>query len=127
MQRVDDDPPIVNKRAFLFRLASNLATDHLRATRRHDALFEAGDATADIAANEPDAETRLLDREKVIRLAAVVEQMPLRCRQVFVLIKLEELSVAQTAVRLGVSQDMVRKHLRHALQICHKSLSDRPA
>ncbi|WP_313436440.1 sigma factor [Novosphingobium sp.] len=31
VQRVGDDPPIVNERAFLYRLATNLATDHVRA------------------------------------------------------------------------------------------------
>ena len=70
---------------------------------------------------------RSLDREKVRRLAAAVEGMPLRCRQVFVLIKLDDLSVPETAVRLGISQDMVRKHVRHALQICRRSLIDPPA
>lgn len=31
VQRVGDDPPIFDKRAFLYRLATNLATDHVRA------------------------------------------------------------------------------------------------
>lgn len=30
VQRIDDDLPIRSKRSFLFRLASNLATDHVR-------------------------------------------------------------------------------------------------
>lgn len=127
VQRVEDDPPIVNKRAFLFRLARNLAVDHARAERRHGALFGTNMDTRHVPSEEPSAETRLLDREKVRRLAAAVELMPLRCRQVFVLIKLDELSVPETAERLGISQDMVRKHVRHALQICHGSLSDPPA
>lgn len=127
VQRVDDDPPIVNKRSFLFRLARNLAVDHVRAERRHRTLFEADMDAWHVPSDEPSAETHLLDREKVQILAAAVERMPLRCRQVFVLIKLDDLSVAETAARLGISQDMVRKHVRHALQICHRSLSNPPA
>jgi DNA-directed RNA polymerase specialized sigma24 family protein len=53
VQRVEDDPPIANKRAYLYRLAANLATDQLRATRRHDALFEASDAPADASSPPP--------------------------------------------------------------------------
>lgn len=34
VQRVQDHPPIVNKRSFLFRLAHNLAIDYPRAERR---------------------------------------------------------------------------------------------
>jgi len=30
VQRIENEPPIANKRAFLFRLASNRATDHVR-------------------------------------------------------------------------------------------------
>lgn len=124
VQRVGDDPPIANKRSFLFRLARNLAIDHNRAEHRQKALFVSGVDSTHVASPEPGVETRLLDQEKVRRIAAAVEQMPLRCRQVFVLIKLDELSVAETAGRLGISEDMVRKHVRHALRICHQSLTD---
>jgi RNA polymerase sigma factor (sigma-70 family) len=123
VQRVEDHPPILNKRSFLFRLASNLAVDHVRSARRHDSLFAGDVDTSHVPSTEPSPEVRLLDQEKVRRITAIVETMPLRCRQVFVLIKLDELSVAETATRLRISQDMVRKHIRHALQICHHALA----
>ncbi|MFT4025638.1 MAG: sigma factor [Novosphingobium sp.] len=34
VQRIADDPPIANKRAYLYRLASNLAIDHLKGEAR---------------------------------------------------------------------------------------------
>jgi len=127
VQRIDDDPPIANKRSYLFRLARNLAVDHIRGEGRYNAMFEAGVDTSDIRCPEPIVEARLLDREKLELIAAAIERMPLRCRQVFVLVKFDELSVAETAQRLGISEDMVRKHIRHALQLCHHALSDEPA
>lgn len=126
IQRIEDEPPIVNKRSFLFRLASNLAIDHLRAERRRNALFTDDTAAASIAAADPDAETRLLDMEKLRQLDAVVATLPLRCRQVFVLIKIDELGIPETAARLGISEDMVRKHIRHALRLCHAALYGSP-
>ena len=122
IQKVEDEPPIVNKRSFLFRLASNLAIDHLRAERRKDALFTGDDAAATVPAPEPDAEKRLLDMEKLRLLDAAVATLPLRCRQVFVLIKIDELSVPEAARQLGISEDMVRKHIRHALTLCHAAI-----
>lgn len=124
IQKVEDDPPILNKRSFLFRLASNLAIDHLRSQKRRETLFADDALSATIPANEPDAETRLLDREKLVLLTAAVETMPIRCRQVFVLIKIDELSISETAICLSISEDMVRKHIRHALKLCHAALHD---
>ena len=126
IQKVEDEPPIVNKRSFLFRLASNLAIDHLRAERRKDALFTSDEAAGGVAAPEPNAETRLLDLEKLRLLDAAVATLPLRCRQVFTLIKIDELSIPETARRLGISEDMVRKHIRHALSLCHAALYGAP-
>ncbi|KTR83728.1 RNA polymerase subunit sigma-24 [Novosphingobium barchaimii] len=123
VQTIRHHPPIANKRSFLFRLASNLAIDHLRASRRYDAIFSADADGSYMPSAVPSAETRLLDREKLRRIAAAVETMPLRCRQVFVLIKVEERSVAEAAGQLGISQDMVRKHIRHALVLCHRALA----
>lgn len=123
VQSVREHPPIVNMRSFLFRLASNLAIDHLRASSRHNAVFPADADVTDIPSTTPSVEARLLDQEKLRRIAAAVETMPLRCRQVFVLIKVEERSVAEAAGQLGISQDMVRKHIRHALVLCHRALA----
>lgn len=124
VQMIADHPPILNKRSFLFRLASNVALDYVRAARRHDDLFIGGVDPSQVASREPNIETRLLDQEKVHHIARIVETMPLRCRQVFTLIKIDGTSVTETASRLGISQDMVRKHIRHALQICHQALTD---
>lgn len=126
IQRVEDHPPIRNKRSFLFRLARNLAIDHVRGQRREGEMFVSGADGSAVAAIEPSAETRLIDQERVRHIAAAVERMPLRCRQVFVLTRLDELSVAETAARLAISQDMVRKHIRHALMLCHQALADAP-
>ncbi|MCC2603164.1 RNA polymerase sigma factor [Sphingopyxis yananensis] len=124
IQRVEDYPPIINKRAYLFRLVSHLSIDHLRALQRHDKLFQSGEVHPELGDGQPDAERQLLDKEQLVRLGEAVEQLPLRCRQVFQLIKVDELTISATATRLGISQDMVRKHIRHALKHCHQYLRD---
>lgn len=123
VQRIEDHPPIINKRSFLYRLARNLAIDHVRSEKRIGEVVEAGADVHHVPSDEPSAETRLLDQEKVRRISRAVAEMPLRCRQVFVLIKFDDLSVPDAAQRLGISQDMVRKHIRHALLLCHQALA----
>lgn len=124
IQRVEDHPPVINKRAYLFRLISHLSIDHLRSVQRHDKLFQSGEAFHDRPDDQPDAERQLLDKEKLAQLHEAVEKLPPRCRQVFQLIKIEERTIGETATQLGISQDMVRKHIRHALLLCHQYLHD---
>lgn len=124
VQRVEDDPPIVNKRAFLYRLATNLATDHVRAAVRHGKLFETGELPLDIKADTPSAETRMVDRERLQRLEAALEELPLRCRQVFTLRRIDGLSADEVAERLGITLNAVAKHVRIAVRHCHARLQD---
>lgn len=124
VQRVEDDPPIVNKRAFLYRLATNLATDHVRAATRHGKLFEGGDLPLDVSANTPSAETRLVDRERLQRLEAALEELPLRCRQVFTLRRIDGVPADEVAQRLGITLNAVAKHVRIAVRHCHSRLQD---
>jgi RNA polymerase sigma-70 factor (ECF subfamily) len=116
VQRVQDDPPIMNKRAFLNRLATNLATDWLRAEKRHDALFEVIDPAPEVACEAPLIDRQMLDREQLERLMAGVEELTPRCRQVFLMRKFEELQVNEIARRLGITRSMVARHMENALR-----------
>lgn len=118
IQRVEDHPPITDKRGFLYRLILNLATDQRRAALRQDRLFEAGDLPEDVACLAPDAETILINRDLLARMGKVIEELPPRCREVFVMRKIDGLSPAEIATRLGITTNMVAKHVRIALLHC---------
>ncbi|MFT3966178.1 MAG: sigma-70 family RNA polymerase sigma factor [Sphingobium sp.] len=122
VQRVEDEPPIVNKRAFLYRLTANLATDQARGDRRHGALFEPGELPEDVADDQPSAETRMMDQERVRRFEAALEELPLRCRQVFTLRRIDGLPADEVARRLGITLNAVAKHVRIAVRHCHQRM-----
>ncbi|WP_231923353.1 RNA polymerase sigma factor [Sphingobium cloacae] len=126
VQRIDDDPPILNKRAFLNRLATNLATDWLRAEKRHDALFEMFDPTPDVPSDTPSIDRQMLDSERMRRFEAALEELPLRCRQVFVLRRIDGLTPGEVAARLGITVNAVAKHVRIAVRHCHARMQDDP-
>ncbi|OAI11670.1 MULTISPECIES: RNA polymerase sigma factor [Methylomonas] len=106
-----------NPRALMHRIAANLATDYERRDAVRDRYLaksdELPDWVAETEARQPD---RLLAaRQRLGRLVAAVEGLPPKCRRVFEMRKFEELSQAEIAERLGISRNMVEKHLRNAL------------
>jgi len=124
VQRVEDEPPIVNKRAFLYRLTTNLATDHVRADRRHGALFEAGELPVEVSDAAPSADKALLDREELATLMAALDELPPRTREIFMLRKFDELPVSEIAERFDLSRSSIAKLLQGALLHCDARLHE---
>ncbi len=106
---------IAEPEALLRTTASNLVKDHLRRrkTERKYLDFER-DAGNEPAQNAwPDAGLEAEARLKL--LVQAVQQLPPRCRQVFMMRRFEDLHQEEIARRLGISRNMVEKHLRLAL------------
>lgn len=124
IQRIEDDPPILHKRAYLYRLTANLATDRIRAERRYDALFGPEEAEWDVPMDAPSAERQLLDREQLDRLMRAVDELSPKCREVFILRKLEDMPVKDICERLGIKRSMVSRHLDNALRHLYARMQD---
>lgn len=92
----------------------NLAADHLR--RRRIAPFVAGIEHLDyIADNRPSVEDTVLSRDELRRLQEIIDTLPPRCRQVFLLSRLEGLTYVEIAKRLDISPKTVFSHMVTAL------------
>lgn len=117
VQRIADDPPILHKRAFLLRLARNLAIDWTRAERRRERLnAEARDILAgDQDQPGPDRIVHSLVVLRRVRVAAAA--MPEPTRTIFRLNRFEGLSQVAIAQRQGISTTKVENHIRRALAI----------
>lgn len=91
-------------RAFLFRIAVNLARSEERRRRRWQLLvpFGLGEPEEIVAASEPSSEDDLLARERDSLLARAVAELPLRFRLPLVLHELEGLPFEETAAACGV-------------------------
>jgi RNA polymerase sigma-70 factor (ECF subfamily) len=100
--------------AYLFRIASNLLSDHYR--RRARTLLNLEITPDDVRfAVAPDQEhaCHLADLQE--RLAAALAVLPDRCRQVFVMRRFRNMSTPAIASELGISHRMVQKHLTRAM------------
>lgn len=107
---------IVDDRSYLYRTARNLAIDHVRRIDRHRTDLETHEGLAGIPEDRPDAERIVDGRQRLERLRAIVEELPMRTRRVFVLNRVEGLTYEEIATKLGISVSSVQKHLTHALQ-----------
>lgn len=125
VQRIEDDPPILNKRAYLFRLATNLATDRRRAETRYGELI---DTTAELPEHVPtdrvSADQLMIDRENLDRMMSAVDELAPRIREIFILRKVDELPMEEVARRMDMSRSMVTRYLQQALRHCMARLTD---
>jgi len=112
--------PVGQPRAFLHRTATNLAFDHLR----HAKVVERHEESQ---AHEeeplhPSTESEVSKAQWLEMLRQAVSELPPRCREAFVLHKLQGLSYREVAETLGISQSAVEKHVAKGLLHCRAKL-----
>lgn len=123
---VEHDPAvrIDNPLAFLHRVIGNLTIDRLRELEVRTRGTETDEPSAEIADHAPGNEAILLGRQRLALLMQAVDELPPRCREVFILRKLRHLEYDDIAHRMGISRNMVEKHLRKALLHCQARLAE---
>jgi len=106
-------------RAYLFKVATNLARDRFR--RRRESSID--DASANELASGEDPPEVVVDfgRGLAIVKRTILELKP-RCRRVFLLRVAEELDYEAIAARLGISKRTVEREMQHALEVCQRRL-----
>ena len=114
IQAVRDDPPIDNPRAYLLRLAHNVAIDHIQGDRRQRDVHAEAMALLHRGVDEISGERILLARDELIRVERVISALPAATREMFLLSRMDGMPQREIAARVGVSRPTVEKHLRRA-------------
>jgi RNA polymerase sigma-70 factor (ECF subfamily) len=118
-QRFDTvvDPP-----AFLQRIAANLSLDFARRRKTETSYLQYVDYFLDAPSPDATPEEALTHKRKSQRLAAAIEALPPRCREVFLMGVFEDIPMSEAARRLRISDRMARKHMANALRRCRAAL-----
>lgn len=111
-------------RAFLMQIAKNIIIDRLR----RDAIVHIY-AVADldelaVADSGPSPERVALARSELKWVLGMVAHLPERCRQVFRARKIQGLSQHDTALSLGVSENIVEKETIRGLKLISDMVSE---
>ncbi len=108
----------------IFRIASNLANDLSRRRRRHHATDHCSADLVLLASEEPSQERHVQARQQLDRLYAAIERLPPKCRQVFLLNRVDHMTYPQIARHCGISASMVEKHITRALAALREQVGD---
>jgi RNA polymerase sigma factor (sigma-70 family) len=106
-----------NTKAFLLATARNYLIDRMRQQRVVSIETAADMDDLGIALDEPGADRVLIAREELRRLQIALDQLAPRCREAFVLGRIEGLSRREIAARMGISESTVRQHLMQGMRV----------
>lgn len=105
-------------RAFLFTIARRLALDHVR-RERISPIDSLGHLGALSVVEEREGVVESVGRQERIQLlAAAIATLPARCRDVFIVYKIEGVPRKEAAARLGLSEKTVEAHTARAMRHC---------
>lgn len=116
---------IYNPRAFLFRIAANLASTHRTQARRRSEVIDELNELLSSDVDEATPERHILAADELARVAVVLQSLPERTRQILVWHRYDGIQQNEIARSLGISTTAVEKHLRKALALMAEAV--RPA
>jgi RNA polymerase sigma-70 factor (family 1) len=122
MAHHDNIVALRSPRSYLFRIARNLVTDLLRArnTRlKYTTSVDIEEQVAPVKTPEEAVDSR--ERQKLVQKA--LAELPPRCREVFILHRLENLTYRQIATQLDISPRTVEHHVANAVFHLRKAFS----
>lgn len=114
---------IEHPKTYLFTAARNAAVDFTAKQAVEWSYRVDTDDLSSLALTE-DPTTSLDRRQRIARLAVLLNELPSACRTAFVMNKVEGRTHSEIARALGVSVSMVEKHVMRALFHCRDLMRD---
>lgn len=122
-QNRDKLPEIKREKVWLLTITHNKSISHLRKKEQSASSVtwdEVGEHTIPADLQTPDE--RLISREEMDRINNIINNLPPRCKQVFVLAKIEKLLYKDIAEILDISVKTINMHVARALELISEAL-----
>ncbi len=110
----NDQDGVEQPRAYLHQTARNIAVDGYRREDRRQAVEQDILDPGTDASGDPEAYMHAIELADSVERA--LAQLPLNCRRVFIWQKLEGLTQAEIAERMGLTKNMVEKYMIRTLR-----------
>ena len=118
MMKYEGSREIVSPSAMLYRIAVNVANDHGRAAQARWSADHCDIDEVQIVSEQPSAERAVLAGQNLDLLLDVIEHLPPKCKQVFLLSRAHGMTYPEIARHCGVSVKMVEKQISRAMAAC---------
>lgn len=105
-------------RAYLFRVALNLAIDRIRRRKTQQQVHENEPDLLQAAEDLCDPERYAVAREELTLVARSLTELPEKCLKAFLMYRLEGETQARIAERLGLTDRTVNSYVRQAMLYC---------
>ena len=115
LYRVEDPTRLDNPKAFLYQTAANLAIDRVRRAKLESRYRERERLLSGEGA-EPSAERSVSAAQSLELIKQTLDELPVKCRQAFMMHRSRDMSYPEIARALGVSTSMVEKYIITALK-----------
>jgi RNA polymerase sigma factor (sigma-70 family) len=109
-------------RAYLFKVAANIASDRARQRRLHLRVGLADSSEEQIESASPDQQVHAA--EQLSLLARALSELPEKYRRAFLLCRIEEWDTQQIAADLEVGERMARNYVSRSARYCRLRLDD---
>lgn len=117
LMRYQGEPTPEALKALLYRIAVNVANDQLRhAQRRHSGKhIPIDDAVHILPSAEPPLDEQQIQRQELAVIAGVIESLPPRCQEIYILSRVEGMKNAEIAALCSISLKAVEKQMTRAM------------
>jgi RNA polymerase sigma-70 factor (ECF subfamily) len=121
LDRVGNAGVLERPEAYLFRIALNVATDRRSEDRRRLSSSKIEELRR-LDHDEIDPERIVESREEMAALVRALDELPPRCRAIFIAARLDEVPHKALAERYGISTRTVERELKRAMEHCGERL-----
>jgi RNA polymerase sigma factor (sigma-70 family) len=122
MMKYEGSREIKSPSAMLFRIAVNVANDHGRAAQSRCSTDHCDIEDVPLVSEHPSAERAILAGQNLDLLLEVIEALPAKCKQVFLLSRAHGMTYSEIARHCGISVKMVEKQISRAIAACLKKV-----
>lgn len=109
--------------SYLYTSARNRMLNHIRNEQLHSSLLASYTKEVEELRENYD----IVDKEEFnIKLNKAIEELPEKCRNVFKLSRFNRMTYKEIALKEGISEKMVEKHISLALKKIKNKIKDKP-